>query len=220
MLPFKLTVTFLDTLTNEDKDMTSKATTPVAVFNRTLAEDVVVPDDAAFEQFWSNKNALDKGVGELDDTAFENGIAVMAYGGIPATVELALEKLSNLEAAAAKAEGVLRQRKAREGVADTPFVVPATFRGYKKIYKDALTQSVELLSSDGHPLRKRDVVEALHKLKDEAATEKLAVDKLAGCTDTWIKILAKCDIPVDKDAIEVFRKMIDDAVTNAFTASV
>lgn len=191
--------------------MTTTDPTFVAVFNRTLAADVSVTSAAEFKQFWGNVKSLNDGVVELDETAFQQLIAMLAFGGIPETVEASLDKLMGLEAAAAEAEGVKRQRKARKGVADTEFVVPDTFRGYKKIIKDALVAGVELLDGTGHPKSKTTVVGELKDLKPDA---KPAIEKLLGCADTFLKILAKCDGPVDKAQVEAIRVMLKDGIDN------
>jgi hypothetical protein len=183
----------------------------VAVFNRTLAADVTVTSADDFRNFWSNVTSLNKGVAELDETAFSQLIAKLAFGGIPETVEDALNKLMDLEAAASEAEGIKRVRKARAGVADTEYVVPNTFRGYKKILRDALVNGVELLSGQGYPLTKAQVLDALKALK---SSDKPAIEKLLGCADTFLKILAKCDGPVDKAQVEAIKAMLDTGVDN------
>ena len=184
----------------------------VAVFNRTLAADVSVVSKEDFKTFWTNVAALNKGIGDLDEDAFKKLIARLAFGNIPDTVPLALDKLMELEAAAAEAEAVPRQRKARSGVADTPFVVPDLFRAYKRIIKTALTLSVELLDAHGYPLGKREVLAKIDEVKDEAKSDKLAIDKLTQCSVTFLAILAKCDQPVDKAAVEAIRESLTRAM--------
>lgn len=189
--------------------------TTINVHCRELAADVTVATKDEFISFWKNKNAITEGAVELDDDAFRKLVARMAFGGIPETVEDSLDKLMELEAAAAEAEGVERKRKARAGVADTPFVVPTDFRAYKRIIKGALVAGVELLTVDGYPKGKREVLRELELAN--ASEPKTAIQKLGPAANTLVAILAKCESG-DRAGVEAIKLMVEGAFSDWLTS--
>lgn len=175
------------------------------------------------DAFKASCEAFTMGAGVADKADGNMWIAVCGnacYPSIPLDEELKvdegvmLSRISDLEVAASEhgmsREGPQRrQRKARKGVAQSDFVVPTTFRVYKKLLKDAVKFDIELLNEQGLPRAKNDVANDIKEAAKLAKGEKSPEEKLAIATQTWLSIAANV---TDNAKLEAAYVLIRDAV--------
>jgi hypothetical protein len=170
------------------------------MLNRVLNPTFEIKDADTFGKTWGNLERLGSGIEALDGQAWKDTLAIVALGGLTDDASAMLARLSDYERVACESHGVPRKRKARAGVADTPFTVPPLFKSYKSTIKGAIEAGVELLDANGMPLSRDVITKAIAEAKK---VDKSDEEKLGPVTDTWLTVFGKCDQdhPLTVDAV-------------------
>jgi hypothetical protein len=180
----------------------------MGLHNTTLNEEFVLEDNAKFIAYLSTADNEANVIDILNQKAWGQLVARIAFGGIPEQLPDALAKLEALEVDVRNHYALPSARPGGARSKGTGFKLHPTYKSYVSTIKGAIDNSVELLDAVGMPRSRGDVSDDIKAAKH---VEKTPEEKLTQATATWLTIYADCNAA--DPAVLALVKQITDATT-------
>jgi hypothetical protein len=176
-----------------------------SVVNTVLSESFTLEPPAKVMEYLKSSDSSADVAEILNEKAWEQVVATLAFGGLPGTPEECFNKLESLEVDVRNYFALKSDRPGGARSKGTGFKLHPTFKSYKSTIKGAIEQGVELLNAAGVPRSRTDVT---NDIKDAKHVEKAPSEKLTGATATWLALYDQCD-PNDPAVIALVNQIAD-----------